>query len=87
MVKRILLHIGTHKTGTSALQRVFQSERATLAASGICYPSTNREPFAHLPKHSSLHAATREPEKFAAEIEMDTRSTPARRATLPGEDD
>ena len=70
MVKRILLHIGTHKTGTSALQRVFETERATLAAAGICYPSTDREPFAHLPKHSSLHAATRQPEKFAAEIAL-----------------
>ena len=77
MARRILLHIGTHKTGTSALQKVFETERETLAAAGICYPSTDREPFAHLPKHSSLHAATRQPERFAAEIALMGREADA----------
>ena len=55
---RLLLHIGTHKTGTSALQESLNSHRALLLQRGIHYPDTSRPPWPHLPKHcSTFHAA------------------------------
>ena len=81
MSKRILLHIGTHKTGTSALQRVFESERGTLASAGIWYPSTNRDPFPQLPKHTSLWAATLDSEAFSKEIALMWREAEAAKCT------
>lgn len=35
---RLILHIGTHKTGTTALQKFFDLNRAALAERGIFYP-------------------------------------------------
>jgi hypothetical protein len=35
---RLVLHIGTHKTGTTALQRSFWKRRELLASHGIIYP-------------------------------------------------
>jgi hypothetical protein len=37
--RRVLLHVGTPKTGTSYLQDVLFRNRETLAAHGICYPA------------------------------------------------
>jgi hypothetical protein len=37
--KRVLLHVGTPKTGTSYLQDVLFRNRRTLAEAGICYPA------------------------------------------------
>src|SRR5690554_170990 len=37
-VDRIVLHIGTEKTGTSTIQHFLSNNRATLAAEGIVYP-------------------------------------------------
>src|SRR4029079_18926194 len=39
MSKRVLLHVGTPKTGTSYLQDVLYRNRLTLAAAGIHYPA------------------------------------------------
>ena len=36
---RVLLHVGTPKTGTSYLQDVLLRNRETLAGHGICYPA------------------------------------------------
>jgi hypothetical protein len=36
--RRILLHIGTEKTGTSTLQMLMAANRDLLRAHGICYP-------------------------------------------------
>lgn len=70
-MKRLILHIGTHKTGSTALQNVFERQRSTLASAGICYPSTSREPYPHLPKHSSLYfAAAHEPSQFHIEFDL-----------------
>jgi hypothetical protein len=38
-VKRVILHVGTPKTGTSYLQDVLYRNRQTLAKNGICYPA------------------------------------------------
>ncbi|MCI4661770.1 MAG: hypothetical protein MRY63_08140 [Neomegalonema sp.] len=40
MVERIVLHIGTEKTGTSALQVYFHENRAVYRAQGVLYPET-----------------------------------------------
>lgn len=68
MKPRLILHVGTHKTGSSALQEVLAAERPALAAQGILYGATDRPPFADLPKHTSLFKALRRGEEtFAAE--------------------
>lgn len=36
--RRIYLHIGQHKTGTTWIQNVLYHNRARLAAAGVCYP-------------------------------------------------
>lgn len=38
MSKTIYIHIGAHKTGTSAIQRFLSSNRGRLSANGILYP-------------------------------------------------
>lgn len=38
--RRILLHIGTRKTGSTAIQESLARERATLLTQGYCYPSS-----------------------------------------------
>lgn len=50
----LLLHIGTHKTGTSTLQRLMEDHRADLERQGFCYPLTSRPPNAHLKIHTSF---------------------------------
>lgn len=54
---RLILHIGTHKTGTSALQQAFETQRQGLLDAGICYPATSRAPWPELPKHCSVYHA------------------------------
>lgn len=39
-----ILHIGPHKTGTTALQGAFHTARDRLAAHGVLYPGTVRQP-------------------------------------------
>lgn len=39
---RIILHVGTHKTGTTALQRALFSQRDLLLECGICYDPYQR---------------------------------------------
>ncbi|WP_373355955.1 hypothetical protein [Pseudoroseicyclus sp. CXY001] len=40
MIQRLILHIGRHKTGTSAIQLYLAAHRAAFAAEGIAIPST-----------------------------------------------
>lgn len=48
-MKTLFLHIGTHKTGTSALQHFFLTNREILEKHGVYYPRTgcNREGMHH----------------------------------------
>ena len=39
-----LLHIGPHKTGTTAIQGAFDLARARLAAHGVVYAGAERQP-------------------------------------------
>lgn len=50
MQRRLILHIGRHKTGTTSLQRFFATnDRALLDRYGILYPATGRANHAHHP--------------------------------------
>lgn len=55
--KRLLLHIGTNKTGSSSLQALMARERKALAARKICYPLTDRPPFPNRRKHLNFWRA------------------------------
>ncbi|HUA28977.1 MAG TPA: hypothetical protein VMC03_08820 [Streptosporangiaceae bacterium] len=50
-----LVHIGPHKTGTTAVQGAFQRARERLAAEGVFYPGKGRQPL------WSILAVTRQP--------------------------
>ena len=50
-----LVHIGPHKTGTTAIQGAFQKARGRLAAEGVFYPGKGRQPL------WSILAVTRQP--------------------------
>lgn len=54
---RLVLHIGTHKTGTSALQCALDDARPRLLDRGVLYPDTRRPPWPELPKHCSVYHA------------------------------
>jgi hypothetical protein len=66
---RLILHIGTHKTGTSSIQSALESARATLLERGVLYPVTRRPPFTELPKHCSVFEAAVSTDPEAAERE------------------
>jgi hypothetical protein len=46
---RLFLHIGTHKTGSTALQQQLHQYRDALAGDGILYPETGLQGHAHHP--------------------------------------
>jgi len=41
--KQLILHVGFHKSGTSALQESFAKQREELQAAGVLYPSIGRK--------------------------------------------
>ncbi|WP_430450443.1 hypothetical protein [Rhodophyticola sp.] len=43
----VILHVGAHKTGTTALQSTFYQNRGTLARAGVIYPDTNWYHYGH----------------------------------------
>ena len=51
MTKKLYLHVGPHKTGSTYLQRMFSENRLALAESGITYP----EVFGNLLGHHELY--------------------------------
>lgn len=66
---RLVLHIGTHKTGTSAIQSALARSRLLLRAAGVLYPRTDREPWPQLPKHCSVWRASVSDDAAAAQAE------------------
>lgn len=46
-MQQLILHIGRHKTGTSALQSTFVLNSTLLSDAGIYYPHTGRKKIAH----------------------------------------
>lgn len=49
---KLLIHIGTHKTGTTSIQRFCSNNRDALRRIGLWYPPTEIGPF---PKHYAHH--------------------------------
>ncbi|MCB1537020.1 MAG: hypothetical protein KDJ44_20495 [Rhodoblastus sp.] len=41
-MKKLILHIGRHKTGTTSVQRFLAANADVLAARGVCYPMSGR---------------------------------------------
>jgi len=56
-MKKLILHIGTHKTATTAIQNTLAAERDALLEQSVLYASTSRPPDLDLPKHASLFAS------------------------------
>lgn len=69
---RLILHIGTHKTGTSALQATLDSARSELRLHGVLYPDTRRPPWPELPKHCSVYHAAASDDPALQARERDT---------------
>lgn len=57
MKKRLILHIGMHKTGTSSVQRYFSRNRAVLRRMGVCYPRSIGAAGERQPKHAAIFDA------------------------------
>ena len=73
--RRLILHAGTPKTGTSSLQRHLGGHRQRLAELGWWYPAPSDTPE---PKHQQLNDVLRQgdPRAFAAYIEDALRDMP-----------
>ncbi|MEN8836976.1 MAG: hypothetical protein ABF243_04265 [Celeribacter marinus] len=68
MTRKLILHIGTSKTGSTSLQHTAYAHRAALALSGIHWGDPARQPRADAPRHASLsYALQRGPQKWARE--------------------
>ena len=57
-MKKILLHIGTEKTGTTSLQTFFSLNKKALSAADIWYPDSEKLDYCHRHGHFPLAAAT-----------------------------
>lgn len=55
--KKLILHIGTHKTATTTIQNALAAARNRMAEQGIWFAHTDREPFPRLNKHCSTYRA------------------------------
>ncbi|MBK8438023.1 MAG: hypothetical protein IPL38_00390 [Rhodobacter sp.] len=68
MVETLVLHVGPHKTGTTALQRAFAANAARLAHRGILYPVSGRSADCHAPLAEALRTGDTGPlDALAAE--------------------
>lgn len=57
MTKRVILHIGMHKTGSTSIQGFFSRNRHVLRAAGILYPYSEGPDGRRLPKHNAIFKA------------------------------
>ena len=64
--KRLILHIGMHKTGTSSVQRYFSRNRMILWRMGMCYPPSKGPDERAQPKHNAIFAAISHEVDFGA---------------------
>jgi SAM-dependent methyltransferase len=63
---KVFLHIGTHKTGTTALQTVFDENRELLKQHGVLYPSASPPPAEGL-SHQGLASGLADPDQGASQ--------------------
>lgn len=54
MKPKLIIHIGTHKTASTALQVLMSRHRKSLAEGGILYPKTDRAPAPNKTKHATV---------------------------------
>jgi len=71
MKKRLIIHIGTHKTGTTSIQNTLDKSRDVLLEKGLLYPRTDREPWPLLKKHCSVYRAARERDQAYSDSERE----------------
>lgn len=57
MKKRLIIHIGMHKTGSSSIQRFLSRNRYLLRAWGVYYPTSRGAGGQRQPKHNALFSA------------------------------
>lgn len=57
MRRRLVIHIGMHKTGSSSIQRFLSRNRWLLKRLGVFYPATRRADGRREPKHNRLFEA------------------------------
>lgn len=50
-MSRLIIHVGTHKTGTTSIQAYLAANRDALAASGVLYPDATR----FIGRHPEVH--------------------------------
>jgi hypothetical protein len=79
-MKRVILHIGTPKTGTTSVQWAFKQSRPFLASLGILYPTTGLSADPHEFAHHPLARAARKKiappwQALAAEIQASACDT------------
>lgn len=54
---KLIIHIGTHKTGTTSIQNALYASKEELKKAGFLYAKTDREPHPRLHKHCSIYFA------------------------------
>ena len=57
MAKKLVLHIGMHKTGSTSIQRFLSRNRPALRLGGVLYPSTKGVDGRRESKHNSIFTA------------------------------
>lgn len=63
---RLVLHIGTDKTGTTTLQNTFRRHRNELRASGVLYPTSNSDRWT---QHQLLMCSATQPDRLSREFD------------------
>ncbi|MGH6952383.1 MAG: TylF/MycF/NovP-related O-methyltransferase [Vitreimonas sp.] len=74
--RRIYVHVGNHKTGSTALQRAFGANRSRLAARGIVYPGTADDHHAVALMLQDPHNASPANVEQAARVRAEIAQTP-----------
>lgn len=67
MKKRLIAHIGTHKTGSTSIQKALYESRVQLLKAGVLFPSTDRGP--RPSKHHSVSTAAKSRDPVVADDE------------------
>lgn len=70
----LVIHIGAHKTGSTAIQQYLYTNRAILAQKGVLYPQTSHDSIRHKQLRQALSRAQEDPshtsdlQKFISEL-------------------
>ncbi|WP_428821436.1 hypothetical protein [Microbulbifer sp. MCCC 1A16149] len=82
MNKELILHIGRHKTGTTAIQRFLAANRGWLSSQGYIYPKTGIRGYGHheiaenLPRIKAGILTARKLNLLVSELEKEIETTP-----------